>query len=83
VTTLIDIACENSPFSNMKSLLKPSLNWLLVFVPVATVLRIWPLVGNETACSSARALQWFLWQAGWAAQRRNSPNILATELVDY
>jgi len=33
----------------MKSLLKPSLNWLLVFVPVAVVLRIWPQFGNETA----------------------------------
>jgi Ca2+:H+ antiporter len=29
-------------------LLKPSLNWLLVFVPVAVVLRIWPRFGNET-----------------------------------
>jgi Ca2+:H+ antiporter len=33
----------------MKSLLKPSLNWLLVFVPVAVVLRIWPQLGSETA----------------------------------
>ena len=33
----------------MKSLLKPSINWLLVFVPVAVVLRIWPEFGNETA----------------------------------
>jgi Ca2+:H+ antiporter len=33
----------------MKSLLKPSLNWLLVFVPIAVVLRIWPQLGNETA----------------------------------
>src|SRR6201982_445582 len=33
----------------MKSLLKPSLNWLLVCVPVAVVLRIWPEFGNETA----------------------------------
>jgi Ca2+:H+ antiporter len=32
----------------MKSLLKPSLNWLLVFVPVAVALRIWPQFGNET-----------------------------------
>jgi Ca2+:H+ antiporter len=30
-------------------LLKPSLNWLLVFVPVAVVLSIWPRFGNETA----------------------------------
>ena len=33
----------------MKSLLKPSINWLLVFVPVAVVVRIWPQFGNETA----------------------------------
>jgi Ca2+:H+ antiporter len=30
-------------------LLAPSLNWLLVFVPGAVVLRIWPQLGNETA----------------------------------
>src|SRR5215475_2836600 len=33
----------------MMSFLKPSINWLLVFVPVAVVLRIWPQFGNETA----------------------------------
>jgi Ca2+:H+ antiporter len=33
----------------LKRLLKPSLNWLLVFVPVAATLRIWPKLGNETA----------------------------------
>src|SRR5215510_3005786 len=33
----------------MKSSLKPSINWLLVFVPVAVVLRIWPQFRNETA----------------------------------
>src|ERR1700726_532052 len=33
----------------MKSLLKPSLDWLLVFLPVAVVLRVWPQLGNETA----------------------------------
>src|SRR6266436_1789065 len=33
----------------MRSVLKPSINWLLVFVPVAIVLRIWPQFGNETA----------------------------------
>jgi Ca2+:H+ antiporter len=33
----------------VKSLLKPSLNWLLVFVPVAIALRVWPQFGNETA----------------------------------
>jgi Ca2+:H+ antiporter len=36
-------------WSKMKSFLKPSLYWLLVFVPVAIVLRIWPQFGNETA----------------------------------
>ncbi len=33
----------------MKALLKPSLNWLLGFVPIAVVLRVWPQFGNETA----------------------------------
>ena len=54
----------NFPFSNMKSLPKPSLNWLLVFVPVAIVLRIWPRVGNETAlfvCSCVAVVP----LAGW------------------
>src|SRR6516162_1510380 len=35
--------------TDMTSLLKPSINWLLVFVPAAVVLRIWPQFGNETA----------------------------------
>ncbi len=29
--------------------LKPSLHWLLVFVPVAVVLRIWPVLGGDVA----------------------------------
>ena len=33
----------------MNSFLKPSLNWLLAFVPVAVVLGVWPHSGNETA----------------------------------
>jgi Ca2+:H+ antiporter len=33
----------------VKSLPKPSLNWLLIFVPAAVVLRIWPQLANETA----------------------------------
>jgi len=48
----------------MKSLLKPSLNWLLVFVPVAIVLRIWPRLENETAlfvCSCVAVVP----LAGW------------------
>ena len=48
----------------MKSLLKPSLNWLLVFVPVAIVLRIWPQLENETAlfvCSCVAVIP----LAGW------------------
>jgi Ca2+:H+ antiporter len=32
-----------------KWLFKPSLNWLLVFIPIAAMLRIWPKLGNETA----------------------------------
>jgi Ca2+:H+ antiporter len=35
--------------STFKSVLKPSLNWLLVFVPVAVVFRISPQLGNQTA----------------------------------
>jgi Ca2+:H+ antiporter len=31
-----------------KSLFKPSLNWLLVFVPLAVMLRVWPQLGNKT-----------------------------------
>src|ERR1700732_3378054 len=31
-----------------KSLFKLSLNWLLVFVPLAVMLRVWPQLGNET-----------------------------------
>src|SRR5215475_10530368 len=33
----------------MRSFLKPSINWLLVFVPVAVLLRVNPQFGNETA----------------------------------
>ena len=48
----------------MKSLLKPSLNWLLVFVPLAIVLRFWPQLENETAlfvCSCVAVVP----LAGW------------------
>ncbi len=48
----------------MKTVLKPSLNWLLVFVPVAIVLRIWPRLENETAlfiCSCVAVVP----LAGW------------------
>src|SRR6516162_6741186 len=48
----------------MRSFLKPSINWLLVFVPVAVVLRIWPQFGNETAlfiCSCIAVIP----LAGW------------------
>ena len=33
----------------LKWFLKPSLDWLLVFVPISATLRIWPKLGNETA----------------------------------
>src|SRR3984885_5126738 len=33
----------------MNSFLKPSLNWLLLFVPVAVALRIYPQLGSEAA----------------------------------
>jgi Ca2+:H+ antiporter len=64
VTPFTDIAWEIFPFFNMKSLLKPSLNWLLIFVPVAIVLRIWPRLENETAlfvCSCVAVVP----LAGW------------------
>src|SRR3954447_18913234 len=32
----------------MASKLKPSLNWLLVFVPLALVIRFWPAIRNDT-----------------------------------
>lgn len=32
----------------MSILLKPSLNWLLVFVPAALAIRLWPGLANET-----------------------------------
>jgi Ca2+:H+ antiporter len=47
-----------------KSLFKPSLNWLLVFVPGAIALRIWPKLENETAlfiCSCLAVIP----LAGW------------------
>ena len=49
MTPFTDIACEIVLFSKIKSLLKPSLNWLLVFVPLAIVVRIWPRLENGTA----------------------------------
>ena len=66
----------------MRSFLRPSINWLLVFVPVAIVLRIWPQVGNETALFICSCFAVILWRAGWDVQPRNSPNIWATESED-
>jgi Ca2+:H+ antiporter len=48
----------------IKSLLKPSLNWLLIFVPVAFVLRIRPEFGGETALFICSCLA-IIPLAGW------------------
>ena len=48
----------------MKLLLKPAINWLLIFVPGAVVLRIWPHFGNETALFSFSCLA-IIPLAGW------------------
>ncbi len=48
----------------LKSLLKPSLNWLLGFVAVSIVLRIWPQIGNETALFICSCLA-IIPLAGW------------------
>ncbi len=47
--SLASVLVQIFDISTLKSLLKPSLNWLLVFVPVAVVLRVWPQQGNEAA----------------------------------
>jgi Ca2+:H+ antiporter len=44
--------------------MKPSLNWLLIFVPVAFVLRFWPGVGNPTALFICSAIA-IVPVAGW------------------
>jgi Ca2+:H+ antiporter len=48
----------------MKSLSKPSLNWLLVFVPGAVLLQIWPQFGNQTALFICSCLA-IIPLAGW------------------
>ncbi len=48
----------------LKSLLKPSLNWLLGFVAVSIVLRLWPQIGNETALFICSCLA-IIPLAGW------------------
>jgi Ca2+:H+ antiporter len=44
--------------------MKPSLNWLLIFVPVAFVLRFWPGVANPTALFVCSAIA-IIPVAGW------------------
>ena len=44
--------------------MKPSLNWLLVFVPIAIVLRFWPGLGNPTALFICSAIA-IIPVAGW------------------
>src|SRR4029077_13821904 len=46
------------------SLLKPSLNWLLPFVPVAIALRYWPAIANPTALFICSAIA-IIPVAGW------------------
>ncbi len=40
----------------MRKLLKPSLNWLLVFVPVCLVLRYWPAARSDVGLFICSAL---------------------------
>ena len=44
--------------------LKPSLNWLLVFVPIAIALRLWPAISNPTALFICSAIA-IIPVAGW------------------
>ena len=44
--------------------MKPSLNWLLIFVPAALVLRIWPAASNPTALFICSAIA-IVPVAGW------------------
>src|ERR1700724_3388148 len=44
--------------------MKPSLNWLLVLVPVAVVLRYWPAIANPTALFICSAIA-IVPVAGW------------------
>ena len=44
--------------------MKPSLNWLLVFVPVAVALRFWPAIANPTALFICSAIA-IVPVAGW------------------
>jgi Ca2+:H+ antiporter len=55
---------QNLDRPTWKRLVKPSLNWLLVFVPIAVAIRIRPQLGNETAlfiCSCLAVIP----LAGW------------------
>jgi hypothetical protein len=47
--------CRNANIKVFTNTLAQLLNWLLVFVPVAVVLRVWPQPGNESAGVS---VQW-------------------------
>jgi hypothetical protein len=39
----------NATLTDKVPKMKPSLNWLLVFVPAAVALRYWPAIANPTA----------------------------------
>ena len=61
----------------LKSLFKPSLNWLLLFVPIALVLRYWSHEGNEVALFVCSCLAIVPLADGWDALPRNWRNIWA------
>ncbi len=49
---------------NLSMRFKPSLDWLLIFVPVALVLRFWPGLSNPTALFICSAIA-IIPVAGW------------------
>ena len=51
-------------FHGKRNLLKPSLNWLLLLVPVAIALRYWPAIANPTALFICSAIA-IIPVAGW------------------
>jgi Ca2+/H+ antiporter len=64
--------CRNTNIKVVTNTLAQLLNWLLVFVPVAVVLRVWPQPGNETAlfiCSCFAVVP----LAGWMGRAPKRP----------
>ncbi len=64
ITEFAGLFVLNASFAEMTWLLRPSLNWLLIFVPVAIVLRFYPRLGNETALFICSCLA-IIPLAGW------------------